>query len=56
MIFLGVLAYIAIGIVAGIADAKVDDKLVPDVIAAQWKILLGLIVATFVAVFGEQSR
>jgi hypothetical protein len=56
LIFVGVVAYIAIGVVAGIADAKVDDKLVPDVIAAQWKILLGLIVATFVAVFGEQAR
>jgi hypothetical protein len=28
---------------------------VPAVIAAQWKILLGLIVATFVAVLGEQT-
>jgi hypothetical protein len=55
LIFLAVLAYLAIGVVSGIADAKVDDELVPAVIAAQWKILLGLIVATFVAVLGDQT-
>jgi hypothetical protein len=56
LILLGVVAYLATGILAGVADWRLDDKQVPAVIAAQWKILLGLVVATFVAVLSEQKK
>jgi Mg2+/citrate symporter len=49
-------AYVVIGVLCGFVNYHQHDhpELVPDVVSAGWKILIGLVVATFVTVFSNQ--
>lgn len=51
------LAYVLIGVACFVADAKLqfNTQVVPAVVAAQWKVVLGLFVASFARVFASQG-
>ncbi len=50
-------AYVVIGVLCGVVNYAQRDhpEVVSDVVSAGWKILLGLVVATFVSVFATRT-
>ena len=56
LVAVAAIAYVVIGIVAGVAEATQPAERVPAVVSAQWKIVLGFVIATFVGVLGDRTR
>lgn len=53
VIWATMIAYILIGVACGVANI-VRPQLAPDVVTATWKVVSGLVIATFAGVFATQ--
>jgi hypothetical protein len=57
IIWIVIVAYVVIGVISFLADANhnFDEAVVPAVVAAQWKLLLGLVAAVFTSVLADAT-